>query len=137
MRRAAQIGAVVVIAVAGAARFGYAHDVSIQIGRNDSKPPQLVANLSSTLLSLYPGDAEFTGRWFNDGPQLATIRVDGASAPHCRLLTGHSVALRRVSGPKDLSFLEPSTFRPILTRDGETAVFLLDSHGDFSINLLT
>jgi hypothetical protein len=46
------------------------------------------------------------------------------------------VTLRLVHADRGFSLLEPSTFKPVLARDGDRYTFYADEHGDFTINML-
>lgn len=117
------------------------HEIVLRVGRtNEERPRLVVAALPAGRLPcvpLYPGDDEFLGKWFHDQPQIGTVREDDPLGRVCRLAPGSLIAVRRVGASAGLGFCEPSSFKPILTRDGETYAFIVDERGAFDINLLT
>ncbi|HUN80321.1 MAG TPA: heavy metal-binding domain-containing protein [Phycisphaerae bacterium] len=126
----------------GAASFCAAHEGDFVISRDDASPPGLHINGPNNLLDgsdcidLIPGDAQFTGFWFNDAPGFSTMKQDGDIRGRHRLLSGHRVALRIVRADSEFSLLEPSTWRTVLTTPGDTYPFFHNSQGDFSIQMV-
>ncbi len=118
-----------------------AHEILLRVAADNSSTPRLIVPTLSTgrplCAQLFPGDDAFADRWLHDAPQIATLPADSFFGDQCRLRFGHLLALRRLSADPGLGFLEPSTFRPILTRDGQTFAFLHDDDGNVHINLMT
>jgi len=118
-----------------------AHEILLRVAADNSSPQRLIVPTRPTgralCAQLFPGDDAFADRWLHDVPQIATTTADSFFGDQCRLHFGHLLALRRVSADPGLGFLEPSTFRPILTRDGEDFAFLHDDDGNVHINIMT
>ncbi len=117
-----------------------AHEILLRVAADNASPPRLIVPTLPTgrplCAQLFPGDDAFADRWLHDVPQIATIAADSFFGDQCRLHFGHLLALRRLSADPALNFFEPSTFRPILTRDGQTFDFLHDDAGNVHINLM-
>lgn len=132
------MGVVGILAAASAAR---GHEIVLRVGRtNEERPRLVIAGLPAGKLPcvpLYPGDDAFLGTWLHDQPQIGTVREDDRLGRICRIAPGSLIVVRRVGASAGLGFCEPSSFKPILTRDGETYAFIVDERGAFDINLLT
>lgn len=131
------LGALLCLVLASAAR---GHEIVLRVGRDNAERGRLVVagvgQARAVCAPLYPGDDEFLGKWMHDQPQIGLVREDDFFGRVCRVLPGSLIGLRRVSAGAGLGFAEPSTFRPILTRDGEIYWFIVDERGGFDITLL-
>ncbi len=118
------------------------HEGSFVVSRDDATPPRLYVNGPHQLLDgsdcigLIRGDDRLTGFWINDVPQFQTLPEDGAVRGRRRLLSGHRLALRLLHSDKGFCLLEPSSFKPVLAKDGDTYPFFTEERGDFMINMI-
>ena len=118
-----------------------AHECAIVVSRDDAKPPRLHVNGPSNYLSgdetidLLPGDGTFEGMWLIDAPGLSTMLKDGSVRKRFRLRAGHRIALRLVSADPGYCMVEPSTWKPVLCKPGDTYPFVLPENGDFNIQM--
>lgn len=129
-------------ALACIAASASAHEGDFVISRDDGNPPRLHVNGQSNLkdgaecITLMRGDGTLEGYWFSDAPGFATLRKDNDVRLRHRLLPGHRIALRMVHAESGFALLEPSTWKPVLTRDGDEYPFFLDPQGDFTIQMI-
>jgi hypothetical protein len=144
VRRPAVIARRLVLATAWLAvtQTARAHDGDFVISRDNASPPRLQWNGQSNLVDglecipLIRGDGPLQGYWFNDAPGFMTMRHDGDVRTRLRLMPGHRIALRLVHADKGFAMLEPSTWKPVLVRDGDEYPFFLDKQGDFTMQML-
>jgi len=118
-----------------------AHECALVISRDAETPPRLHVNGPSNYLNgdeaigLLPGDAQFAGTWVIDAPGIATIAKDGLVRKRFRLRNGHRIALRLIAADAGFCMVDPSTWKTVLCKPGDTYPFFVNEDGDFGIQM--
>lgn len=113
------------------------------MSRNDASPPRLYVNGPSNYLNggeaieLLPGEGQLAGCWFIDAPGISTMTADGLVRKRFRLREGHRLALRLVSADPTFCMIEPSTWRPVLCKPGDTYFFVQPEPDHFNIQMVS
>jgi hypothetical protein len=134
---------VLVLAAVGRATTVHAHGANLVVSCDTTRRAQLQVNGPGdyldgrTSIALMRGDDVLTGFWFTDAPGISTLSEDGHVGGRRRLGPRHRLALEMIRADRGLAMLEPSTFRVVLARPGQSYEFFHDTLGDFSIQMIS